>query len=637
MDALGERCSMSVELLTKTANDLRIDIVRMIGEAGSGHPGGSLSCADIMTALYFGGVLQHNPENPDAPRDRFVLAKGHAAPALYATLAHAGYFPREELMTLRKLGARLQGHPDSNLVPGVEVSTGSLGQGLSIASGLAAGLRLEGDSHTVFALLGDGECQEGQVWEAAMFAAHQKLDGLVAIVDRNCLQIDGNTADVCDPGDLAAKFAAFGWEAAEVDGHDIGALIEVLNAAKSTRAGKPHVIIARTVKGKGVSFMENEAGWHGKAPNAEQLAQALQDLGCDKGSDPLSRHACQCDKGSDPLSHHSESGAEASFPAPKLQVDTSLPKKATRAAFGVTLAQLADEGIPIVAVEADLSGSTTTAKFAAAKPEYAKRLFNCGIAEQNMTDVAAGLALAGNVAFTGSFAVFGTGRAYDQIRNTVCYSNLNVKITPTHAGISVGPDGGSHQMLEDISLMRGLPNMRVLVPADYATAAAAIRLAACTPGPVYVRMGRESVPCVYADDIQLALGGSFTLREGADATVVACGLEVCEALIAVEQLAEQGISVELIDAYSVKPLDVQAIAASAAKTGCVVTAEEHSVYGGLGSAVAEALAGTCPVPVEFVGMHDKFGKSGSYAELSAHFKMDAAAIADAVKRVIARK
>ena len=337
------------------------------------------------------------------------------------------------------------------------------------------------------------------------------------------------------------------------------------------------------------------------------------------------------------MSHHSESGAEASFPAPKLQADTSLPKKATRAAFGVTLAQLADEGIPIVAVEADLSGSTTTAKFAAAKPEYAKRLFNCGIAEQNMTDVAAGLSLAGNVAFTGSFAVFGTGRAYDQIRNTVCYSNLNVKITPTHAGISVGPDGGSHQMLEDISLMRGLPNMRVLVPADYATAAAAIRLAACTPGPVYVRMGRESVPCVYADDIQLALGGSFTLREGADATVVACGLEVREALIAVEQLAEQGISVELIDAYSVKPLDVQAIAASAAKTGCVVAAEEHSVYGGLGSAVAEALAGTCPVPVEFVGMHDKFGKSGGYAELSAHFKMDAAAIADAVKRVIARK
>ena len=185
--------------------------------------------------------------------------------------------------------------------------------------------------------------------------------------------------------------------------------------------------------------------------------------------------------------------------------------------------------------------------------------------------------------------------------------------------------------------MRGLPSMRVLVPSDYATAAAAIRLAANTPGPLYVRMGRESVPCVYADDTELTLGGSFKLRDGADATIVACGLEVREALIAADMLAEEGISVDLIDAYSVKPLDVQAIAASARKTGCVVTAEEHSVLGGLGSAVAEALAATCPAPIEFVGMKDKFGKSGGYAELSAHFKMDASAIADAVKRVIARK
>ncbi|MBQ9043902.1 MAG: transketolase family protein [Eggerthellaceae bacterium] len=312
-------------------------------------------------------------------------------------------------------------------------------------------------------------------------------------------------------------------------------------------------------------------------------------------------------------------------------------KKATRAAYGATLVELIDEGLPIVAVDADLTGSTTTKKLQDAGPEYAKRLFNCGIAEQNMTDVAAGLALAGNIAFTGSFAVFGTGRAYDQIRNTVCYSNLNVKIAPTHAGISVGPDGGSHQMLEDISLMRVLPNMRVLVPADYASAAGAIRLAANTPGPVYVRMGRESVPCVYADGTELELGGSFQLREGADASIIACGLEVREALIAADQLAEEGISVDLIDAYSVKPLDAQAIVASVAKTGCAVTAEEHSVYGGLGSAVAELLAAEHPAPVEFIGMQDKFGKSGGYAELSAHFKMDAAAIADAVKRVIARK
>ena len=265
--------------LERRANDMRADIVRMIAEAGSGHPGGSLSCADILAALYFGGVLEHDPENPEwEGRDRFILAKGHAAPALYAALAQAGYIPREELATLRKLGSRLQGHPDSNQVPGVEVSTGSLGQGLSIAAGAAAGLRLDGAPQTVFALLGDGECQEGQVWEAAMFAAHRKLDNLVAIVDRNGLQIDGRTCDVCDPGDLGAKFAAFGWDVDEVDGHDLDALVAVLGDAKAGRDGRPHAVIARTVKGKGVPFMENKAGWHGKAPNAEQAAEALAAL-----------------------------------------------------------------------------------------------------------------------------------------------------------------------------------------------------------------------------------------------------------------------------------------------------------------------------------------------------------------------
>ena len=272
--------------LERRANDMRADIVRMITEAGSGHPGGSLSCADILAALYFGGVLEHDPENPEwEGRDRFILAKGHAAPALYAALAQAGYIPREELATLRKLGSRLQGHPDSNQVPGVEVSTGSLGQGLSIAAGAAAGLRLDGAPQTVFALLGDGECQEGQVWEAAMFAAHRKLDNLVAIVDRNGLQIDGRTCDVCDPGDLGAKFAAFGWDVDEVDGHDLDALVAVLGAAKAGRDGRPHAVIARTVKGKGVPFMENEAGWHGKAPNAEQAAEALAALEGDAGKE----------------------------------------------------------------------------------------------------------------------------------------------------------------------------------------------------------------------------------------------------------------------------------------------------------------------------------------------------------------
>ena len=309
-------------------------------------------------------------------------------------------------------------------------------------------------------------------------------------------------------------------------------------------------------------------------------------------------------------------------------------KKATRAAFGVTLNELADAGEPIVAVDADLSGSTTLNKFAAAHPDA---FFNVGIAEQNMIDVAAGLSLTGKTAFTGSFAVFGTGRAYDQIRNTVCYAGLNVKICPTHAGVSVGPDGGSHQMLEDVALMRALPGMRVLVPADYEAARSALKLAAATPGPVYVRMGRAALPAVYAPGVELEVGRAYVLREGTDVTVVAMGVEIREALLAADELAREGVSVEVIDAFSVKPLDVDTIAASAAKTGAVVACEEHSIIGGLGSAVAQALSVRHPVPMEYVGMEDRFGKSGSFEELMNFFNLDSAAIVDAVKRAMAKK
>lgn len=271
--------TVNVEELEVKANDIRKDIVRMIAEAGSGHPGGSLSSADMLCALYFGEVLCHDPKNPeDETRDRFVLSKGHAAPALYATLAEAGYFPVEELMTLRKLGSRLQGHPDSKKLPGVEVSTGSLGQGLSTAAGMACGLRLAGSDASVFCLLGDGECQEGQVWEAAMFAAHQKLDNLIAIVDHNHLQIDGRIEDVCSPESLAAKFEAFGWQVFTCDGNDMSELLFTFTAVKAAKDSRPKAIIAETTKGKGVSFMEGQAGWHGKAPKPEELEIALSDL-----------------------------------------------------------------------------------------------------------------------------------------------------------------------------------------------------------------------------------------------------------------------------------------------------------------------------------------------------------------------
>ena len=265
----------------------------------------------------------------------------------------------------------------------------------------------------------------------------------------------------------------------------------------------------------------------------------------------------------------------------------SIGKKATRAAYGETLIELVEEGYNVVAVEADLSGSTTTKKLGQAYPD---RFFNAGIAEQDMTDIAAGLASTGRIAFTGSFAVFGAGRAYEQIRNTVCYNNFNVKIAPTHSGITVGPDGGSHQMVEDIALMRVLPRMRVLVPADYASAKAAIALAAKTPGPFYIRLGRAAVPQVYDEGFELELGKAYVLREGTDVTLAACGIEVAQALKAAEALAEEGISAEVIDMVSIKPIDVDTLVASAAKTKHIVTCEEHSVLGGLGSAISEVLS-----------------------------------------------
>lgn len=266
-----------IQNLEERAKAIRRHIITMLGEAGSGHPGGSLSAADIISVLYF-DTMKLDPEQPNWPdRDRFVLSKGHAAPVLYAALAERGYFPVEELKTLRKLGSRLQGHPDMKKLPGVEMSTGSLGQGLSAAIGMALGLRLNGGQQRVYALLGDGEVQEGQIWEAAMAASHFKLDNLTVFLDYNNLQIDGPVDVVMNVAPLPEKWRAFNWHVIEIDGHDIGQILQAIAEAQATK-GKPTMIIAKTIKGKGVSFMENQVGWHGNAPKPEQVEQALAEL-----------------------------------------------------------------------------------------------------------------------------------------------------------------------------------------------------------------------------------------------------------------------------------------------------------------------------------------------------------------------
>ena len=263
--------------LQKIANEVRKSIVTAVHAAKAGHPGGSLSAADVFTYLYF-EELNIDPKDPKkADRDRFVLSKGHTAPGLYSALAHRGYFPVEDLLTLRKLGSYLQGHPDMKHIPGVDMSSGSLGQGISAAVGMALSAKLSGESYRVYTLLGDGEIQEGQVWEAAMFAGHRNLDNLVVIVDNNGLQIDGKIEDVCSPYPIDKKFEAFNFHVINIDGNDFDQIDAAFKEARNTK-GQPTAIIAKTVKGKGVSYMENEAGWHGMAPNDELYEIAMKDL-----------------------------------------------------------------------------------------------------------------------------------------------------------------------------------------------------------------------------------------------------------------------------------------------------------------------------------------------------------------------
>lgn len=309
-------------------------------------------------------------------------------------------------------------------------------------------------------------------------------------------------------------------------------------------------------------------------------------------------------------------------------------KIATREAYGEALVQLGRENSRVVVLDADLAKSTKTIDFAKVFPE---RFFDMGVAEQNLVGTAAGLAAAGKIPFCSSFAIFATGRAFEQVRNSVAYSALNVKIAATHAGITVGEDGGSHQSVEDIALMRALPNLTVFVPADAVETAGAVRAAAAMEGPVYIRLGRAGVPVLHGPDFTFEPGRAVKLREGKDAAVIATGIMVSAALEAAELLAGEGLSVLVLDVHTIKPLDVEAVVNAARATGALVTAEEHSIIGGLGSAVAEAVSENYPVPLKRVGMPDKFGESGLPSELLEKYGLTPRAVAAAVKEVIARK
>ena len=644
--------SYTIRELQDCANRMRGYDLAVLCAAGSGHAGGTLSIMDISAALYL-HVAEHDPLDPSWPaRDRIVWSTGHKAPSLYLGLAFAGFCPIEDVALLRKLSSPYQGHPHWLKLPGVEVSTGSLGQGLSLAIGIALAGRLNGQNFKTFCIMGDGEQQEGQVWEAAMEAAHYKLNNLVAIVDCNRLQIDGKVSEVMSVDPLDEKYRSFGWEVIRIDGHNMREIVEGFGRAKEI-TDKPVVLLAETVKGKGVSFMEDIAGWHGKVPNREELERALVELGTPVPVDLLFEKANK---------YQQEVDRKLEQKMPKFHrnywwnaEDTMKVKmEPTRMGFGQALADNGDDE-RVVCLGLDISGSITISQFYAGKPERKKRWLSMGIAEQSATSVAAGLAKEGKLPVLGTYATFAAARNLDQIRTSVCYGNFNVMIAGAHGGVSVGPDGATHQALEDLFAMGGLPNMSVVVPCDSVeTRKATSYLLLHHVGPKYIRFAREATPIVSNENTPFVFGRANVVRlrkespdfidgfqtllasgyenEHEDLTIVACGPMVPEAMRAARILRlDFGYETRVLNVHTVKPIDEEAISRAAKETGVIITAEEHQI-GALAWRVSHVITsdqevyGT-PVITGAIGVKDRFGDSGAPWELVKEFEVSAEHIA----------
>jgi len=654
----------SIEELTETADLMRGYDLVALHAAGSGHAGGTLSIMDITAALYL-KVANHDPQNPNwASRDRIIWSTGHKAPSLYLGLAFAGFCPLEDVVTLRKLSSPYQGHPHWLKLPGVEVSTGSLGQGLSIAVGMALAAKLDHKTHKIFCIMGDGEQQEGQVWEAAMEAGHYELDNLVAIIDCNRLQIDGWVEDVMQVEPLAAKYGAFGWDVMRIDGHNMTQIVDALGQARAVKS-RPVMILADTVKGRGVEFMEDEAGWHGRAPNYQELMAGLEDLEvADKiPVQKLLEHARQ---------YQVEVDRKLDAKMPKFTRNywwnsgesMKVKMEPTRKGFGQSLAANGDDP-RIVCLGLDISGSITISDFYRGKSERMERWLSMGIAEQSATSAAAGLAREGKLPVLGTYATFAAARNLDQIRTSVCYGNFNVMIAGAHGGVSVGPDGATHQALEDLFAMQGLPNMSVVVPCDLVeTRKATDYLLLQHQGPKYIRFAREATPIVSHDQTPFEFGKANVIRlrrEGADfldafqtvlassyrneeedLSIVACGPMVPEAMRAAYILKkEMGYETRVINVHTLKPIDAQAIVRAALETGVVVTAEEHQI-GALAWRVSGILTESpelygIPVITGAIGVKDRFGDSGAPWELIKEFEVSAEHIAHKAMELMAVK
>ena len=657
------RKNYSVEELIQAANYMRgLNMVSLCA-AGSGHAGGTMSVMDVAAALYLHTAV-HDPKDPfwDG-RDRIIWSTGHKAPALYISLGMAGYYDVEDTVKLRKLYAPYQGHPHWVKLPGVEASTGSLGQGLSIAVGIALTAKLDNKDYHVYALTGDGEHQEGQMWEAIMEAGHFKLDNLTNVLDKNRLQIDGWVKDVMDIDPIVDKYKSFKWNVMEIDGHNMKEVVDALEKAREFK-GKPTLIVAHTIKGKGVDFMENVAGWHGKSPICEQMESALEQLGFKDKKDVLDQDKLFAIADA----YQAQSTKELEAKQPHFSRDYFWNKSEkmkvkmdpTRMGFGRALNEEGDDE-RIVCLGADISGSITISDFYKDHPERKRRFLSMGIAEQSATGVAAGLAKEGKFPVFGTYGVFAAGRNLDQLRTTVCYGNFNVFIAGAHGGVSVGPDGATHQALEDLFQICGLPNMTVSVPCDsIETNKATKYMLFEVKSPKYLRFAREATPVVtfpntpfkfgeanviryrgekenFADAFETKLSSEYK-SEKEDLSIIACGPMVPEAMRAAYILKKDfGIESRVINIHTLKPLDKKTIIQAASDTGIIVTAEEHQV-GGFGNWIANVCSQAKelykkPFIMGMIGIKDRFGESGYPWELVKEFEVSAEHIAQKAKEL----
>ncbi|MEW6323225.1 MAG: transketolase [Acidobacteriota bacterium] len=610
--------SASLVALRNIAARLRIASIEATTAAGSGHPTTCASAADVVAALFF-GEMRYLPADPRHPTsDRFVLSKGHAAPLLYAAWAEAGLIPKGELATLRLLTSDLEGHPTPRL-PFVDVATGSLGQGLCAGVGSALNARRMGSDYRTYVLMGDGETAEGAVWEAAAMAAFHKLDSLCAIVDVNALGQSRPTQLGHDMDAHRVRWDAFGWHTIVIDGHDMAAIVAAFAAARGVK-DRPTVILARTEKGYGVSFLAGKPNWHGKPLKKDEAARAIAELQAQ-------------------VEREGATGAPAipePPPAPPAEtVGTMAPPAyalgemvATREAYGAALVKLGQVDPRVVALDADVKNSTFSEKFEQALPD---RFYQCFIAEQAMIGAAMGLAARGAVPFPSTFAAFLT-RAADFVR-MAAISGSNIKMAGSHAGVSIGEDGPSQMALEDLAMMAAQPNIAVLYPADAVSAEKLIGEMAKSQGPAYMRTTRPKTPVIYGPDEAFPIGGLKILRRSAAdvATVIGAGITLFEALKAHDELAARGVHIRVVDLYSLQPIDAETLVACGRDTGRLITVEDHYPAGGIGDAVARAVA-PAGLAVTRLAVRE-IPRSGKPEELLDAYGISARRIVEAVRGV----